>query len=361
MIETNDKKRLFINVLRGFAIFLMLWGHVIQYCTQGSFDFFENIVFKTIYTFHMPFFMIISGYLFFYSFQKRDTKELIIHRIQPLLWTIVFCSAFNWIITTGIITIYNGSFINSFQSFVLSNYKSLWFLWSVIASSLGVALICKNVKQIWLQILLLILWGIVVYALPCGQGNLYVYPYFVIGFYFAQYKITYGKNRVLELLVKIFSIIGYVVSLFFFEKKHYIYTTGLYDSQYSFLENIGIDIFRWFIGLVGCIAVISIIELLFNTITLKAKKQLPLSLSLSKVGEKSLQIYALSVSLLSFWLNKLYSYVVIKIFGYNILTQNIYLYNFVFTPLIAIAYLLSIYFIIKIFERIKFSKILFGK
>ena len=32
-------------------------------------------------------------------------------------------------------------------------------------------------------------------------------------------------------------------------KKHYIYTTGIYSSCYSLDENIKIDLFRYFIGL----------------------------------------------------------------------------------------------------------------
>ena len=68
----EQKNRLFINVLRGAAVFLMLWGHAIQYCSADTFDFFENTAFKTIYSFHMPFFMLISGYLFYFSFRKKD-------------------------------------------------------------------------------------------------------------------------------------------------------------------------------------------------------------------------------------------------------------------------------------------------
>ena len=56
-----------IDILKGVAIFLVVFGHCIQYCSQGYFDFFENKVFIFIYTFHMPLFMLISGYLFYNS------------------------------------------------------------------------------------------------------------------------------------------------------------------------------------------------------------------------------------------------------------------------------------------------------
>ena len=61
----------YIDAAKGLAIFLMLWGHCIQSCVVGSdVDFFENTVFKAIYSFHMPLFMLISGYLFFILFQS---------------------------------------------------------------------------------------------------------------------------------------------------------------------------------------------------------------------------------------------------------------------------------------------------
>ena len=61
-----EKNRFYIDFVKGIAIFLMLWGHCIQFCAVGDFDFFENWVFKLIYSFHMPLFMLVSGYLFFY-------------------------------------------------------------------------------------------------------------------------------------------------------------------------------------------------------------------------------------------------------------------------------------------------------
>ena len=361
MKTQEDKSREYINIVKGLAIFLMLWGHCIQYLAQGSFDFFENSVFKFIYSFHMPLFMIISGYLFYFSFQKRGMKDLIVHRSKPLLWTIVFCSAFNYIITSGVMGLYSKHVMHLFNGAVLSNYGSLWFLWSVLSSSIGIAIICKKTNKIWLQIFLLCLWTIIVYAFPCGELNVFMYPYFVIGFYFAQFKnLRGGGNKILAFIVKIMSIIIFIVMLVFYEKKYYIYTTGLYNSNYSFGEIVWIDVYRWAIGLFGCIAILSVVEILYNIINKKTEKQLPLSLGLSKVGGKSLQIYALSVSLLSYWLPKVYSKI-ISIVGYNFLVGNIYVYNFVITPLFAVVYCIGIYWLVKLFEKIKFSKVLFGK
>ena len=56
----NKNRNPFIDLSRGFAVFLMLWGHCIQYCVaKTDIDFYENPVFKVIYSFHMPLLMLI--------------------------------------------------------------------------------------------------------------------------------------------------------------------------------------------------------------------------------------------------------------------------------------------------------------
>ena len=60
-----------IDVAKGIAILLVLLGHTIQFASGEEFEkaslFYNNIVFKTIYSFHMPLFMVISGYLYYNS------------------------------------------------------------------------------------------------------------------------------------------------------------------------------------------------------------------------------------------------------------------------------------------------------
>lgn len=56
-------KRLeFIDNLKGLAILMVVAGHIIQflYCPD-NFD--ENIAFRAIYSFHMPLFFMLSGFV----------------------------------------------------------------------------------------------------------------------------------------------------------------------------------------------------------------------------------------------------------------------------------------------------------
>lgn len=78
----------YIDLAKGVAIFLVVLGHCIQYGYSIDYyesrAFFENIVFKIIYSFHMPLFALISGYLFYFSLKKRNFFETIYNRFMTL-------------------------------------------------------------------------------------------------------------------------------------------------------------------------------------------------------------------------------------------------------------------------------------
>lgn len=356
-MKTN--RNYFIDILKGIAIFLMLWGHCIQYCVAGSeVDFFNNGVFKFIYAFHMPLFMLISGYLFFFSFSKRCLKELLIHRVQSLLQPILFCSFFNYLITTVLFQAMHGKIGAAFDGNWLSNLSSLWFLWSVLAASIVTAVVCKKSRHLPVQIILFFIAIPVVALFPNINQNLYMYPYFVFGFYFAQYKdrlpAFFHKMKYLSLPV-------FPILLGFYEQKHYIYTTGLLpNNDYSLSQMLVIDAYRWLIGLVGAVFVITILQILYQQVIIKLKKPL-ISTGLAAIGKKSLQIYALSVPFLSVYLSWFFPKALSLLNIGNIFSKNILVYSFVFTLLLAIVYSVGLYFIAKLLDKLRIAKIMFGK
>ena len=85
-----------MDALKFFAIFLVLWGHCIQYLIPG--DYWEKPLYRIIYSFHMPLFIAISVF-FFVMTLKNDYIKLIKKRfvqlILPVLsWGLVY-SALN--------------------------------------------------------------------------------------------------------------------------------------------------------------------------------------------------------------------------------------------------------------------------
>lgn len=353
----SKKHNEYIDSLKGIAIFLMIWGHCIEYFMRNTgLVAYEDTVLKTIYSFHMPLFMLISGYLFFFSFSKRDFNTLISHRSKPLLFSIVFCGLFNYYITVGVEGVFTGNFGVLLAGEWLRSLFDLWFLWSVLLSSVIVAFICKKVKNVPVQIILLLVSTALFALFPGANLHIFVYPYFIIGFYYAKYR-DYIPEKLSVL--KYISIPVFPVMIHFFQVKHYIYTSGIIGGEYPITEYIFINLFRWATGLVGSVFALTVVGLVFKLFKNVSQKNV-IYRSIINLGKNSLQMYCLSFAFVSYS-SKYLLQLFVNIVGENILINNMAIYNFVVTPLAAIIYCFIVYFAIKLFDKIKLGKILFGR
>lgn len=66
----------YIDILKGFAIFLVVFGHVIVYQSQMA---------RLIFSFHMPLFFIISGYLFNFKKYENNFSQFFKGRFRRLI------------------------------------------------------------------------------------------------------------------------------------------------------------------------------------------------------------------------------------------------------------------------------------
>lgn len=126
-----------IDKVKGFAIFLMVMGHVIAW----SFDSFDDVlasgdmnllvVWRFIYSFHMPLFMFCSGFLFYKAidwFSFNNVKRMLWKRVQSLLIPYI-CAGFLIYLLDG------------------SEFK-YWFLWYLFIFSVFTAIVFLVFKYI---------------------------------------------------------------------------------------------------------------------------------------------------------------------------------------------------------------------
>lgn len=142
----NKKKSVLIDILKGFAIFAVLLGHSIQYGSGNAFlsngEYWNDPIMKAIYSFHMPLFIGICGYLFFFSVMKHGMKNSALSRAKRFLpivstWAILLC-------------ILDLCFGKSFtiKRIVVYFFTDFWFLWAIIVCSFGI-LIFENTGGVW--------------------------------------------------------------------------------------------------------------------------------------------------------------------------------------------------------------------
>ncbi len=351
----ENRNRLYLDTVKGITVLLMLWGHCIQYCSLGEFSFFDNAAYRMIYSFHMPLFMLVSGYLYFFSFRKRDLKSLLIHRTQGMVQPIVFGTIlYNLmmkplkLVLSGHATVFDGS--------LFSGLNLLWFLWCVLASSVAVGVSCKAARNGCQRWGMLLAGAVLVAVFPEKDFQLFMYPFFVVGFFWAKHreKLSAAAGK-----LKYVSLILFPVMLHFYESRHFIYITPMYSEEYGLFGSLEIDLFRFLIGLAGSAFVLTAVDLLLRGAA--SKDRVPKLLSaVARLGQNSLQIYCLSAPLLSGYLSVLYQKLV-EPFGYNVFARNMAAYNYVFTPLLGIAYAAGLYGVVVLLKKLRIHALIFGR
>ena len=255
----------YLDIVKGFAIICVVFGHCIQSGSGDNFVnqalYFDDLAFKVIYSFHMPLFMLISGFLFGYSVVRQSWTGIISSRMKTLIIPILLWSLVPF--TYSIIEPINNSqeigllfMIKKYISVTLGN---LWFLWAIFCCSLIVVIVRQFFHDSrWVYFFVFVLTFVVPDYLNLSLYKS-MYVYFVLGYFYnkdgLQYRIKniYSNNGAL-----IASGILFAVLLLFYNRDSYIYTTGYYILYSTPLKQLGIDLFRFMIGLVGSIFILLI-------------------------------------------------------------------------------------------------------
>ena len=297
----NRNRNIDFDIYKGIACWLVIWGHTIQYCYAGGQEFYENLVFRFIYGFHMPFFMIISGYLFCASCHRYDLRVVLRKQIQHIAYPLIIWNAINFLCKL----VYEAGTVHSLSDFAKSMYQSftgLWFLWSILIISVLVAEVYyrtaapvqRGAGYLTVFVILILLPAKIE---PCKTMNIWMYPYFLTGFLLfekkdAIHQLKSGKQNI----VKYMSVALYPVLLHFFHYEDYIYTSGvnLFGAEYGFTRQLQIDIYRWILGYSGILFIVVVLQLLFQ----KARVKDALFRLFGNLGQITLQVYIIQRILL---------------------------------------------------------------
>jgi fucose 4-O-acetylase-like acetyltransferase len=180
-------RNLSIDALKAFAIFLVVLGHFLQ-STIPDFD--NNHLFRLIYSFHMPLFIFISGYL---SYRYGGIQSAFLNR-RFLSLLIPF---FSWMLISSIINYFEND--ENIVSFVLRVLlfpdNGLWYLW-VLFWMQSVLFLSNYLSRKYTEFLLgvfCLLILIIVYIFKID--NIFaiktfasLFSYFILGYIASNYK-----------------------------------------------------------------------------------------------------------------------------------------------------------------------------
>lgn len=195
-----------LDLTKGILIVLVVLGHAIQYSGNGNWEdsqlFFDDIIFRSIYSFHMPLFMMVSGYLF-YNSNKKDFKPLMASKLRAIgIPMLVFTLIINivWYISMLI----HGDVFEIFIQFLHTLFfrMNMWFLLSLLLCMLAVAMITRILKSKLTQYFGMCVLFIVSFFIPDGLilgVHKFMFPFFCIGYVLNQNRVplyTCSQNKI---------------------------------------------------------------------------------------------------------------------------------------------------------------------
>lgn len=267
----NTKRELLFDIIRFYAIVLVVLGHAIQFNNE---NYLNNYIFKIIYSFHMPLFMFIAGYVSSNSFNKK-ILDIVKDKFNNL-YLPFFISSMIYL-----------SYKSDFNSSIIINLlihpdSGYWFLYTLFC----IYIIFKALLQFyhWNKLLAAVVY-VGLYTLPSYFLALGLIK-FHLTFFIAGYLTYHYKNFILlfyethKYLLKYIVIILLIAALFYQPGS-----AGYYISDsYLIIQKIIIYITKVILAFLGIISVFYL-----------ASRFKP-SLLLSEMGRKyTLHIYIIHI------------------------------------------------------------------
>lgn len=320
-IVGGGKRIAFVDVLKGFTIFLVAYMHCLE-SVKGQYfgepDIMEDKLFAFVLSFHMPVFMMLSGF-FAGSLKKQSIAYLLKRRFIPILLPMIL-----W---TGLSSIWHPTWRSNFL------WGEYWFLNCILVIYILFFFI-RYIPERFEAIFCLFLCAITMVISKFSYAHVNsMMPFFFLGFFL---KKNYSEIKKKSVYICGISFVVFCVMSFYWDIQWTIYLTPIQLLQNS-LEDIIHIIYRLIIGTSGALFLFTFFDLFYDRI-----KGLKLTKWLEWMGKYTLAIYI--IHYFFYWVYLLPSCA----------TGVFFFDDFIITPLYTIVLVLVCTLIIKIVRRNKY-------
>ena len=332
-ISRVKQRSAYLDVIKGVTIILVVVAHCIQFGSGEQFyagqQCFSDPVFSFIYGFHMPLFMIVSGFLFWSSVNRHSNGKVAVSRLKSLLMPIVVWQ------TVYLLLLYLSGQITLSLSLIYSYRGALWFLWSVLICSLVMLIgrVCFKDSLLYG----LAVWVMLLFVPDHYLSNLHVFmfSYFMVGYHWNRYRLQERYNQLTcgtKWALWGASFVAFMLFYVFYDtpdKSIYLNGTCLLGRT-SMTAQLLIDMERYCFGFLGISMVMILIDLLLPYL-----KGTAVCKCLVDLGKMSLGIYAINH----------YTYELILLLP---ISSN---YAYLLTLVETMVTIVLIYYVIKLIEK----------
>ena len=283
-----------MDIVKGIAILLVVYGHIIQHAMApwGHQEFYLNPVFKIIYTFHMPLFVFISGYLTAYSINRFSGLDYFKKKVKSLLVPFISLGILSFMVSYILNVIFaNGANAKDMAGGLVDQLvitPAIWFLWTLFVLNCSLIISVKLEKRFGVIIFAVIYF--VIMSIPYNNYcDLYYIKWFnlfyLAGYFSNRYSVKIS-NLVSQSLFLVLSFLMFSWFLGYWTRDDYIYINqmNLVSSHYSH-EFLRIA-YRYMMGFWGIAMALGIGGYLLKT---------KLGPILEEIGVYSLDIYIIQM------------------------------------------------------------------
>lgn len=282
MIKTKNRvqeRDLHLDMMKGISIILVVLGHTVQYANIEDFD--NNVIFRIIYSFHMPLFMFLSGFLAYKNINGSFAK-FIIKKIKNLV--IPFLSWYflvDFIIFRKIKTI---SFNDYFKNIIHNPDAGLWFFWVLFLNFILIYIVSHSKN--YLEEILILCICIAIRYIPTNSYGvpllIWHFPFFSAGYLLSKHK---NRINIFSKYIKEISFIGFPLVIFEWNRVYYPSFASKFGDLFNIKDSYNIFlIYKYIVAFLG---------IAFVWYVIKAISKMKYSLVLSFIGKYTKDIYAI--------------------------------------------------------------------
>lgn len=189
----NKKYYKEFDILKGFGIILVFLGHsfILKGIDLTEYSLWNKYIYDTIYSFHMPLFFLVTGFL---SNKNYDIKRFYISKIKRLAIPYIFINIIDYIVRKIFVNLVNTEKI-TVKEILLYGGKTTWFIYTLFCLFILFPIIDKYIYQrkntIYFMLFLILinifdfkLFNIKIFSL---DKILYYLIYFTIGYLLKDY------------------------------------------------------------------------------------------------------------------------------------------------------------------------------
>ena len=242
-MEGNDRRKVlqtkarngYLDFVKGIATFLVIWGHALADMDTGH-VFSEIVAGQIIYSFHMPLFFIIGGYLLYFSVQRHSTRDLLVSRLKSLIWPLAVWGLGIRLPLNAIRHVITGSpFRYTTPISWVNAFTGPWFIWTFFCLSIYIILAAKAPSR-KTKIAAVLFGGVILMLVPGRGTNILHLPDMLLGYWIGRYDILHKVKERFDSSQK--KAGGLIICLAIYAAAFGTYMgTGSYTNEIFSLKN----------------------------------------------------------------------------------------------------------------------------